>query len=471
MAAVAEIQAVQGASFDYMAPGTILVGHGLQIADGERYVVIGNDCILHGTDVFVKGDRNTIDGTCARLTGVDNIVYGLAPLTGRGPNTKIRMISDHMIMSGDFTGGAFSGEAPVKYWPQIVFDVAEHQRQASRIEWEAQGARLIDFRRELETMASTCRHQLSAFERTRRARPDAPEGAEWDRHLAELNRRVVAIHHECDRMNDCIIEHEELGAPSTDIMTRAGSIVTATRVITGSWPHIRTPVLDAAPLVAVPVAPPGGVVRRRQALQPNPPVVTTRRAARSRGLFGASPPPPPAQVIELDPGVIQASIDRAFAEADTISTARAIFDRGMIREAGARSRPPSSAALLGLAPPPPKQEDAQFRLFGQPILTVDLPRLAGSTLDDWKRFVKDGTLPLKPNASVMYPEPWPDEPSAPDGLDMSCLCSICADRAPSCVTVPCGHEIMCVTCTVTRKPTICPLCRTPLLMVVRVYGK
>eukprot|EP01118_Nematostelium_gracile_P018424 TRINITY_DN8179_c0_g2_i1.p1 TRINITY_DN8179_c0_g2~~TRINITY_DN8179_c0_g2_i1.p1 ORF type:complete len:129 (+),score=28.04 TRINITY_DN8179_c0_g2_i1:59-388(+) len=43
-------------------------------------------------------------------------------------------------------------------------------------------------------------------------------------------------------------------------------------------------------------------------------------------------------------------------------------------------------------------------------------------------------------------------------------CSICMDGEINCVTVPCGHKIMCLECCESlvenKKP--CPICRTPI---------
>lgn len=52
------------------------------------------------------------------------------------------------------------------------------------------------------------------------------------------------------------------------------------------------------------------------------------------------------------------------------------------------------------------------------------------------------------------------------GGDLS-LCSVCMDRAPDAVMVPCGHIYACESCG--KKLKECALCRTPVSQVLRVY--
>jgi hypothetical protein len=62
-----------------------------------------------------------------------------------------------------------------------------------------------------------------------------------------------------------------------------------------------------------------------------------------------------------------------------------------------------------------------------------------------------------------------EEASAPDGTPDDRLCVACLDRPKVVVAVPCGHVSTCVTCAATARPQVCPVCRTPVTMMVKTF--
>jgi hypothetical protein len=70
------------------------------------------------------------------------------------------------------------------------------------------------------------------------------------------------------------------------------------------------------------------------------------------------------------------------------------------------------------------------------------------------------SLPLPPSASPAgMPDPDDDLPDSGPGRLVFVLCSICLDRLPDCVVVPCGHTF-CLRCT--RGQPACAICRQPI---------
>jgi hypothetical protein len=76
----------------------------------------------------------------------------------------------------------------------------------------------------------------------------------------------------------------------------------------------------------------------------------------------------------------------------------------------------------------------------------------------------------EPPPPILYPEAWPDEPDAPADTKPENYCAICLVRANATAHVPCGHVCSCVTCAVAQKPRTCPICRTVLTSVIRLYN-
>ncbi len=70
--------------------------------------------------------------------------------------------------------------------------------------------------------------------------------------------------------------------------------------------------------------------------------------------------------------------------------------------------------------------------------------------------------------AVRYPEPWINEPDAVESTPDDELCQLCKVRKRATVT-QCGHVYACVTCITASRPTVCGLCRQPLVSVIRVY--
>ena len=68
---------------------------------------------------------------------------------------------------------------------------------------------------------------------------------------------------------------------------------------------------------------------------------------------------------------------------------------------------------------------------------------------------------------VRYPDPYPEESSAPEGEG---TCVVCYENYAICLMLPCRHLNMCVTCTLKSKPKACFTCRTSLTEIMRIYS-
>lgn len=101
-------------------------------------------------------------------------------------------------------------------------------------------------------------------------------------------------------------------------------------------------------------------------------------------------------------------------------------------------------ARCGLPPPSSRWRDFDFLPRG-PII------------------INDGA-----KAIINYPPPLPEGTEAEPGGDGD-ACSVCLDKAPTCLMVPCGHQCMCVPCVHECKPQKCIVCQTPLQSVIKVY--
>jgi hypothetical protein len=89
--------------------------------------------------------------------------------------------------------------------------------------------------------------------------------------------------------------------------------------------------------------------------------------------------------------------------------------------------------------------------------------------------------PPPPSAPSPPPPPLPkitypaapcneEEPPAPADTPDEKLCVICLGRLKVVAAVPCGHVCTCVTCAATGNLTQCPLCRTPLVMMMKTIS-
>jgi len=65
-------------------------------------------------------------------------------------------------------------------------------------------------------------------------------------------------------------------------------------------------------------------------------------------------------------------------------------------------------------------------------------------------------------------------PSAPDASDADepNLCIVCAGEKIDHVILPCGHMVLCSTCSqeILRLGSTCPICRQPITAINRVFG-
>eukprot|EP01012_Entosiphon_sulcatum_P000238 TRINITY_DN10037_c0_g1_i1.p2 TRINITY_DN10037_c0_g1~~TRINITY_DN10037_c0_g1_i1.p2 ORF type:complete len:380 (+),score=31.83 TRINITY_DN10037_c0_g1_i1:1829-2968(+) len=68
-----------------------------------------------------------------------------------------------------------------------------------------------------------------------------------------------------------------------------------------------------------------------------------------------------------------------------------------------------------------------------------------------------------------YPVPAEEEELTSDQVEVKKECTICMMREVRTVILPCFHNILCVTCARKRMES-CPMCRTPIQEVKRVYG-
>ncbi len=76
--------------------------------------------------------------------------------------------------------------------------------------------------------------------------------------------------------------------------------------------------------------------------------------------------------------------------------------------------------------------------------------------------VPNETSPTKPT----LPDAWPEEPKAAEG---ELICSICGERAITTMCQPCRHACLCVTCSRELPKLECPICRTELEKIERIF--
>jgi hypothetical protein len=125
---------------------------------------------------------------------------------------------------------------------------------------------------------------------------------------------------------------------------------------------------------------------------------------------------------------------------------------------------------------------------GAPEMTVEeLRQLAGRTfvavdmlkLEDYMRRCYDfgvikGTSLNVRNYTVPDEIPNEDDDIEIDRQDPYC-CAVCMVRRIKTAVVPCGHQIMCVTCArefranQTDTSSLCPLCRAPVESIVKLF--
>lgn len=69
--------------------------------------------------------------------------------------------------------------------------------------------------------------------------------------------------------------------------------------------------------------------------------------------------------------------------------------------------------------------------------------------------------------------PAPDRPSRSEAEDNSSNeCAVCLERTPDCVLYTCGHMCMCYECAVhlhQRMDATCPICRQPIVDIIKIY--
>jgi hypothetical protein len=67
------------------------------------------------------------------------------------------------------------------------------------------------------------------------------------------------------------------------------------------------------------------------------------------------------------------------------------------------------------------------------------------------------------------PAPGQEEPSAPEKTPDDRFCVICLDSPKIVAAVPCGHVCACVACAAAARPKMCPVCRTPVTQMMRIF--
>lgn len=86
-------------------------------------------------------------------------------------------------------------------------------------------------------------------------------------------------------------------------------------------------------------------------------------------------------------------------------------------------------------------------------------------LVDWAAVVAQSQQALP---QLKLPDAMPNEPLLQEGEKE---CVICVERGIKTVITDCGHAVYCVTCAraTVKQGTLCPLCRTAVTGVIRVY--
>ena len=74
---------------------------------------------------------------------------------------------------------------------------------------------------------------------------------------------------------------------------------------------------------------------------------------------------------------------------------------------------------------------------------------------------------VAPPLPITRPAAYPNEPSAAEGQPECC---VCMDRAACTCIVPCGHCVLCVTCSRHDSVVACPTCREPVQSILRTYS-
>lgn len=69
---------------------------------------------------------------------------------------------------------------------------------------------------------------------------------------------------------------------------------------------------------------------------------------------------------------------------------------------------------------------------------------------------------------LVLPQAMHDEPAVKQDEKP---CIICEERSIKTTLVECGHQVYCVTCSLAcvKQGTLCPVCRTPIAKVIRIY--
>jgi len=75
---------------------------------------------------------------------------------------------------------------------------------------------------------------------------------------------------------------------------------------------------------------------------------------------------------------------------------------------------------------------------------------------------------IRHEAIVPLPPPRPVVPDA-EALEDDAACVICMENKKTTCAVPCGHKILCNSCSREAVFETCPICRTPCDKIIRVY--
>lgn len=89
-------------------------------------------------------------------------------------------------------------------------------------------------------------------------------------------------------------------------------------------------------------------------------------------------------------------------------------------------------------------------------------------LIDWAALMANAQLAPQAAPPLRLPAPLPDEAPLQEGES---ACVVCLERAVKTVITDCGHAAYCVTCacTTVKEGTLCPVCRTRITSVIRVF--
>ena len=87
--------------------------------------------------------------------------------------------------------------------------------------------------------------------------------------------------------------------------------------------------------------------------------------------------------------------------------------------------------------------------------------------DGMKHFSQHATK-RRVEAEVNAEKTEPEKKARSDGRDEK-KCAVCADGAIQCAFVPCGHMVCCMKCGVGVEDNGCPVCRSDIAMVLKIY--